>query len=360
MPEHKSHHYVPQMYMRLFARAGDNRIGVYVIDRAKFIPNAPIRGQACRNYFYGKDSRAERAFGYLEGHASRIFAEAINHDRLPVPASQDHERLIFYLGMQHARTVGAAEQHNEGSEKISKAILRQKAEFEENSEMLAALDKVRIRRTNAVSELVSYATIGASLLSDLTFVLIQNGSDTAFIASDTPVVFHNRLYEGQHIGVTGYANVGLQLFLPLGPRLVLFGFDSGAYTVQKNAGGLVRVDDDAQVRLINDLHWESAYAVLLVSPDTSEHALQASALDWSSCRRTERTIFREEIVFQSDSELRTRHGSGEAPSTVPLDLPFINCKLLKPAMLTSLEVPPFRDPDRVARVDRALELQRRT
>src|SRR5690606_29924205 len=115
--------------------ADDNRIGVYVIDRAKFIANAPIRGQACRNYFYGKDSRAERAFGYIEGHASRIFAEAINHGRLPVPASQDHEWLIFYLGMQHARTVGAAEQYNERSEKVAKAILRHKAELEGNSEI---------------------------------------------------------------------------------------------------------------------------------------------------------------------------------------------------------------------------------
>lgn len=63
MPANKSHHYVPQMYMRLFARAGENRVGVYVINRNQFIPNAPIRGQACRNYFYGKDSRVERVFG---------------------------------------------------------------------------------------------------------------------------------------------------------------------------------------------------------------------------------------------------------------------------------------------------------
>ena len=53
MPQNKSHHYVPQMFMRLFAREGDSRIGVFVIDRRKFIPGTPIRGQACRDYFYG-------------------------------------------------------------------------------------------------------------------------------------------------------------------------------------------------------------------------------------------------------------------------------------------------------------------
>ncbi|WP_336963994.1 DUF4238 domain-containing protein [Sphingobium aquiterrae] len=355
MPEHKSHHYVPQMYMRLFARAGDNRIGVYVIDRAKFIPNAPIRGQACRDYFYGKDPRAERAFGHIEGHASRIFAEAVHQNRLPMPGSQDHEWLIFYLGMQHARTVGAVEQHNEGSEKVAKSILRRKAELEGNSEILAALDCVRIKRTNAVSEVVGYATIGASLLADLTFVLLQNGSDTPFIASDTPVVLHNRLYEGQHISVTGYANVGLQLFLPLGPRIALIGFDSVAYTVQTDPRGILKVDDDEQIALINDLQWEAAHAVLLASPDMLEKTLQSAAVHWASRRRAERTVFREEIVDRSDTEVRTRQGSGEAPSAVSLDLSFFTSTLPAPKLLAPWEIPPFRDGDRVARVDRAFD-----
>lgn len=345
---------MPQMYMRLFARVGDHRIGVYVIDRAKFIPNAPIRGQACRNYFYGKDRRAERALSNMEGHASRIFAEAINHGRLPAPGSQDHEWLVFYLGMQHARTVGAAERHNEGSEKVAKAILRHRAELEENSEIIAALDRVRIGRRDPVSDLLGYAAVGTRLLADLTFMLIRNGSDTPFIASDTPVVLHNKLYEGQHISVTGYANVGLQLFLPLGPQLTLFGFDGKAYAVETGAGSLVGVDDGSQVRLINDLQWEAAHAVLLVSSDMSEQALQASALDWSSRRRSERTILREEILYRSDSEARTRYGSGEAPSSVPLDLAFVTCKLPKPALLAPWEIPPFRDAERVTRVDRDL------
>lgn len=342
------------MYMRLFARVGDNRIGIYVIDRAKFIPNAPIRGQACRNYFYGKDRRAEQALGYMEGHASRIFAEAINHARLPTPGSQGHEWLVFYLGMQHARTVGAAEQHNEGSEKVAKAMLRHRAKLEGNGEIIAALDRVRIRPSNAVSELLRYTTVGSRLLADLSFILIRNESHTPFIASDTPVVLHNKLYEGQHISVTGYANVGLQLFLPLGPQLAIFGFDSKAYSVETDVGGLVEVDNASQVLLMNDLQWEAAHEVLLVSPDMSEQALQASALDWSSRRRRERTILRQEIVYQSDSEARMRYGSGEAPSRVSLDLPFVTCKLPKPAPLAPWEIPPFRDAERVTRVDRDL------
>lgn len=353
MPEYKSHHYVPQMYMRLFSRPGESRIGVYVIESGKFIPNSPIRGQACRDYFYGKDPRTEKAFGEIEGNAAKVLTAAVQHNRLPAPESQEHEWLIFYLGIQHSRTVGAAAQHNEGSEKVAKAVLRRKAELEGNTRILDALDRVRITRTNAVSEIVGYATIGANLLADLTFVLLHNDSDTPFIASDTPVVLHNRLYEGQHISVTGYANVGLQLFLPLGPNLTLFGFDRVAYTVETNAEGHVRIADGAQIRLINDLQWEAAHAVLLVAADMPLPELRARAAFWSSRRQAERTVFREEVVEQSDSEMRTRHGSGQAPSTISLDLSFVVVKPTKPTPLGRFEIPPFRDPDRVARTDRA-------
>ncbi|WP_299192483.1 DUF4238 domain-containing protein [uncultured Erythrobacter sp.] len=353
MPQNKSHHYVPQMYMRLFARAGDNRIGVFAIEREKFIPNAPIRGQACRDYFYGKDGLAERAFGRIEGPAARIFARAIAERQLPTTGSQEHEWLIFYLGMQHSRTLGAAEQHNEISEKAAKSVLRTKAELEGNQEVIDALARVKIRRSNAVSELVQYATIGASLLADLEFVLIDNSCTTPFIASDTPVVLHNRLYEDQDISVTGYANVGLQLFLPLGPKLALFGFDRAAYQVETNARGTIQLFDDAQVALINDLQWEAAQAALFSSASTSEREFLASALKWAKLRKRERTFFREEIVAQSESEVRTRHGSGAAPSTIKLDLSFVRCILTRPRTLRAWEVPPFRDADRVARVDRA-------
>jgi Protein of unknown function (DUF4238) len=98
-------------------------------------------------------------------------------------------------------------------------------------ETLVSKIDLRLSHRNHDEAHAAYATIGASLLADLTLTLIRNDSDTPFIASDTPVVLHNRLYEGQSVSVAGYANVGLQLFLPLGPRLTLFGFDGAAYAV---------------------------------------------------------------------------------------------------------------------------------
>jgi hypothetical protein len=342
--------------MRLFSGSEAGRVGIFVIKSGKFIRGAPIKGQLCRDYFYGKNKRAEKAFGSIEGKAAAIFADAVRHHRLPTPEREAHEWLTFYLGIQHSRTVAAAEQHNEGAEKTIKAMLRRQAELEGNSLILESLDKVRITRTNAVSEVVSYATIGASLLADLSFALVSNDSDVHFISSDTPVVLHNRLYENQHVAVTGYANVGLQLFLPLGPRLLLVGYDAAAYDVRRDGNHIVRVQDSGQIRLVNDLQWESAHAVLLTAPDASEDELRSQAADWSARRQAERTVFREEIVEQSETQVRTRQGGGQVPSTVALDLEFIVPKLPTPPRLGQFELPPIRNPERVARTDRAFAM----
>jgi hypothetical protein len=64
-------------------------------------------------------------------------------------------------------------------------------------------------------------------------------------------------------------------------------------------------------------------------------------------------VFREEVVEQSDNEVRTRHGSGQAPSSISLDLKFVKVIRPTPPALGLYEIPPMRDLGRVARVDRA-------
>ena len=120
------------------------------------------------------------------------------------------------------------------------------------------------------------------------------------------------------------------------------GFGSAADTVQMDPGGILKVDDDEQIALINDLQWEAAHAVLLASPDMLEKALQSAAAQWASRRRAERTVFREGMIGRSDTKMRTRHGSDEAPSAVSLDLSFLTCTLPAPKLLAPWEIPPFR------------------
>jgi Protein of unknown function (DUF4238) len=248
------HHYVPQMYMRLFSGEATNRVGIYIIEREHFIAEAPIRGQAYRKYFYGTDGGAEEAFGNIEDRTAPIL-KAVKAGKLPDQTSYEYEALMFYLGMQHSRTVAAAEQFGESAEKTIKFLLHTQFELEGNQEMLDALDLVEITRTNPVGDTISAATVGASLLTDLALLLVDNASSVPFISSDAPVVLHNRLYEtSTKTDAAGYASLGLQLFLPLGPRHLLLAYDPGAYAIEGAIDGVCRFTDDAVARLLNDLH----------------------------------------------------------------------------------------------------------
>jgi len=353
MPENKSHHYVPQMYMRLFSDEDEKCVGVFALEKKKFIPSAPIKGQACKNYFYGKDGKAEKSFGKIETRVRSILREIIDNTNLPANGSEEYEFLMLYLALQHCRTTDAEAEHMEAAEKTVKSMLHRKATLEGNQIILDALPNVRIKRTNAISETVRVATVGASLLTDLNLMLLKNETDKAFISSDVPVVLHNRIYEDQtEFSATGFASVGLQVFLPLGPRYMLVCYDPGVYRADK----VVHLTDLHAVNLLNELQWEAANKVLLVSPETTENELYERAANFTFEKEKERTIFREEVMSENDGELRTRHGSGAKPSSVLLDLPFISVIVARPDKVAPFEHPPIRDELKMAKVEAAFNL----
>lgn len=353
MAERANHHYVPQMYMRLFSEDGSNRVGVYVIDTGHFTPQAPIKGQAAKKYFYGEDGGAEKAFGDMEDRAAPILKSVINGN-VPKIGSFEHEALMFYLGMQHARTVDAAAQMAESAEKTMRFLLRTKFELEGDQEMLANLDLVKIERTNPVGDSIAAATVGASLLTDLELLLIVNDSDIQFISSDAPVALHNRVYEASpQTDGAGYASVGLQLFIALGPRHLLLCYDRAAYVPEGETGGTVIVRDNEIVRLLNDLQWEAADVVMLTAHDMTKAELDAQAARWRPQRSDQRTVFRSEISQLSDDQHLIRHGVGATPSTIKLDLPFLRALMPAAAPLGPFNVAPVRSPQKVAKAERA-------
>lgn len=352
MPAFKKHHYVPKMYMRLFG-GDDDRVGVFVLETGKFVPAAPIGGHAFKDYFYGKDPSTELALGRLENKVAPVLRELAGGGRPPSVGSELHELLMFFLGVQHSRTMSAATHHDEAIDKSAKMVLSRKAELEGNRIILDALDSVTITRSHGVSEVIGYATIAAGLLTDLALTIIENDTEIPFITSDSPVVLHNTLYEGQHIAATGWANVGLQMLLPLGPHRALFAYDADAYRISEDDVGIIKQAHAADIQLINDLQWEAAHKILLVAKGTCPAMLAECAATAARLRRSEHVFVDEEIVNRTGDEVRTRMGSGEAPSSIILDLSFASLLLPAPAELGRWQIPPFRDLERVRRVDSA-------
>ena len=352
--ERASQHYVPQMYMRLFS-INERSVAVYVLSSDHLIRQAPIKGQACQKYFYGKDGGVEKAFGTIEGRTAPIL-KGLVQGRIPTIGSYEHEALMFYLGLQHSRTADAAAQFGEAAVKTLRFLLRTQFELEGNQEMLDNLDLVKIERTNPVVDSIEAATVGASLLTDLNLLMIVNESDIPFISSDVPVTLHNRLYEASpHTDGAGYASVGLQLFIAVGPRHLLLAYDVEAYEPVHAMHGHVTVRDGAIIQLLNDLQWEAADLVILASPDMAEAELTDQAARWRSLRCGQRTIFRSEVSQVSNDKHLVRHGVGGVPSTIKLDLPFLRALLPNATPLGPFEVAPVRSTEKVAKAERAFE-----
>lgn len=352
MGERASQHYVPQMYMRLFS-IDESSVGIYVLSSGRFIRQAPIKGQACRKYFYGKDGGLEKAFGTIEGRTAPIL-KGLVQGNIPTIGSYEHEALMFYLGLQHSRTADAAAQSGEAAVKTLKFLLRTQFELEGNQEMLDNLDLVKIERTNPVADSIEAATVGASLLTDLELLVIVNESDIPFISSDVPVTLHNRLYEASpHTDGAGYASVGLQLFIAIGPRHLLLAYDAKAYEPIDAMHRHVTVRDGGIIQLLNDLQWEAVDLVILAPPDMAEVELTDQAARWQPQRSGQRTVFRSEVSQVSDDEHLVRHGVGAVPSTIKLNLPFLQVLLPEAPPLGPFEVATVRSMEKVAKVERA-------
>jgi len=79
MTTKKNQHFVPKFYLRNFSYEMNNKeIGIYNINTGFSYNKAPIKGQAYKSYFYGKDNDVEDKLSKAEGFTSFIFKKIRN------------------------------------------------------------------------------------------------------------------------------------------------------------------------------------------------------------------------------------------------------------------------------------------
>ena len=82
----KDQHFVPRLYLRLFATDRDSyrqHISLHLIPRNHTIHGASIKHQCQRKWFYGKDERIEDWLGYLENRVASTLHGIRNNRKLP-------------------------------------------------------------------------------------------------------------------------------------------------------------------------------------------------------------------------------------------------------------------------------------
>ena len=186
MPNNRRQHFVPQFYLRRYSKDGRS-INIWNLRRQLKIVNANLKNQCYGVYFYGKNSTVEQTLSSVEGNAAQVLRSIGDTSRPPLPGSAEHQFLVLYILMQHARTLHMADELNAMTDNLSKHLVRGTKEFEEID-----LSRFRIGLEAPARDALSIATSCYPFLFDLAYKVIVNSTDTEFVTSDNPVVFYNQ------------------------------------------------------------------------------------------------------------------------------------------------------------------------
>lgn len=224
MPDNKNHHYVPRFYLRHFTPHA-SCIDLFNLKSQKLIRKAAIKGQCCRDYFYGKNTENEKSLSQAEGETARMFRALFALKRLPRPFTTGHLLLCFHIVTQAYRTQHAADALDEMTDGMWREIMKHDPRVTKED-----LEKFSFGYAEPALVALGHAMRGFPLLMDLGMGLVIAPRGHEFIASDNPVVMTNKFMEWRKLGSnTGLATKGLQIFFPICPFLTLVMYDKGVY-----------------------------------------------------------------------------------------------------------------------------------
>lgn len=253
MPNNKSHHYVPRFYLRNFSRSGKS-IDLFNIESQRLIKSAPIKGQCCRDYFYGKNPESEKGLSAVEGEVAELFRLINGQGRLPRYFTAGHFLLCFHIASQASRTQYAADALNALADGMMREVLKRDPNI--TQEMLA---QVRFGYDDPALISTAQGALHFPLLMDLECRVLLAPRGTEFITSDNPVVKYNQFMMWRNAGSnTGIGSKGLQIFFPIWPFLTLVMYDRDVYHFGSAKSAPVYMASAIDVHELNMLQVASA------------------------------------------------------------------------------------------------------
>jgi len=250
-PKKKNNHFVPKSYLKRFCPDDGKQIALYNIAANLIIPQAPIKNQCSRDYFYTKNAIFEDAFGDIEGDQKALLDEILRTEHAPSIGTMEHARLMSGIMFQRGRTVAAAQQTDELAGLFGKAILKKQFEKDGRDDLLSYLPQVTLSVHDAVMDSIFEHLPMAPLIGDMLCTLLLNRTPEDFLTSDHPVVLCNSLPPRHSSTTVGFASRGLIVLYPISPRALLFLSDREVYKVLGNNFGAVEVCSTRDVVEIN-------------------------------------------------------------------------------------------------------------
>lgn len=336
MPEKKKQHYVPVSYLKKFSNNLDEKsIGLLLKNSGKFIPNSNLINQANEKYFYTKETEFEDILSKAESSLS-IITNKINITlTLPVKGSEEFTKLIDATLLQLFRTKKMVNINNEQYDKMVKEKLETFIKSPKNTAKISKemLDTVRIIDSNQALSNIKIAYEHLPSIFDLEYKLVINNSNTPFLTSDDPVVCYNQFLERKSYKYSGTAlkSIGLQIFYPLNPKLLLIFYDPNVYKIDSKMKNEFLTSDSSIIEKFNLLQIINAEEAVYFNEKNSIdylNRLLGKAMKYFGQKNTkvERTT---DFNIYSKNDIR-----------IKLKLDFISEKAITRSM--KIEIPPIR------------------
>ncbi len=266
--DQKNQHYIPKFYLRNFSyEKNGKQIGLYNIKADKFFQKGKLKTQGSKSFFYGFDGQIENALSKIEGEIAKTIQDIINTLTVPKRGTIQHENLLVFVALTHLRNPVIIDSVKEQSKQLEKLM------NEDLPPNVNRFTSPEMTHDYAIGLALSMLPDVVEMLIDLEYKILINETPTPFIASDFPVVKYNQFLESKKWthGKTGYGNVGLQVFIPLNPRMVILLYDSGIYKVGDRKKHYLRLTETRDIKQINSLQLLNCYESIFFNEEINEH-----------------------------------------------------------------------------------------
>lgn len=284
-------HFVPRFYLAAFQSA-PRRIHVQNLRHNRVVRHASLRDQCYGHRFYGDESN-ERAFAEIEGAVAPIIHGMRDRGVIPGGGTEARTAFLLFMALQLTRTLSARDDAVRMSALLRDVVFQGEAP-----------PTFTTTEDQALSVMLGTAPIMAETLADLSLTLVHAADGATFVTNDHPVVKYNTYCEGiTEFGVTGSKCRGLELFFPISPTVLLYGYDPGVYKLQRSRRGLAMASS-ADARQLNRLQQIAAHHNIYFHREELVSELEATAIEVGPIRAQDRPrITRAVDVESARSEL---------------------------------------------------------
>ena len=263
----KNQHYIPQCLLKQFSKddKGIRKINIFDVKQLSFRNRQSIKNVFSQNYFYDKDNSVENILSsIIESPNSPVIDSIIRGEVNIISDPINWLNLLKFIAVLCSRTPQARDLlisfTNQHLISFSKEFFRLNGIDQKKANSLSLNIKDQSSWAS-ISALQGY--FASILLMDLQIHIIYNKTSRDFILSDHPVFMYNWFYKNlEHPAITGWQSRGLQIFLPISPKITLCLYDESVYKYGAKNRCSTDIYDSTNVDILNSFQIFNTESIL--------------------------------------------------------------------------------------------------